>query len=126
MVRKGPVVAWEIVSTALYVHEWAGQVKGCNLTFCMLTSEHPTGRHCWQTLFCTSHRGSLGVSRCDPRSPLWCHKNFWSCVCIIHGKLLCKSLDLKMRAEGKEKTVLGIFVANLVENGQWEEAGVCC
>ena len=33
MVRKGPVIAWEIVSTALYVHEWAGQVKECNLTF---------------------------------------------------------------------------------------------
>ena len=40
-------------------------------------------------------------------------------MCIIHGRLLCKSLDLKMRAEGKEKTVLGIFVENLVENGQW-------
>lgn len=27
--------------------------------------------------------------------------------------------DSKMRAEGKEKTVLGIFVEHLVENGQW-------
>ena len=69
MVWKGPVIAWEIVSTALYVHEWAGQVNGCNLTFCMLTSEHPTGRHRWQALFCTSHRGSLGVSSSEPRSP---------------------------------------------------------
>lgn len=69
MVWKGPVIAWEIVSTALCVHEWAGQVNGCNLTFCMLTSEHPTGRHRWQALFCTSHRGSLGVSSSEPRSP---------------------------------------------------------
>lgn len=70
MVWKGPVIAWEIVSTALYVHKWAGQVKGCNLSACMLTSEHRTGRHPWQALFCASHRESLGVSPSEPRSPL--------------------------------------------------------
>lgn len=31
---RGPLLAWEKISTALYVHEWARQMKGCNPIFC--------------------------------------------------------------------------------------------
>ena len=93
MVWKGPVIAREIVSTALYVHKWAGQVKGCNLGFCMLASEHRRGRH---PLAGRVLRFTQGKPRGIPertKEPLRCRKDFWSCVGIIHGRLLSSSTN---------------------------------
>lgn len=69
MVWKGPVIAWEIVSTGLISTNGLGKEGGVILSFCMLTSEHRTGRHPGRLLFCASHRESL-VSPSEPRSLL--------------------------------------------------------
>lgn len=58
---RGPLLAWEKISTALYVHEWARQVKGCNLIFCMLASECCIGRLCQEAGLQASQRGILDV-----------------------------------------------------------------
>lgn len=94
--RRGPLRAWEKISTALYVHEWGRQVKECNPIFRMLTSEHPIGRHCWQAQFWSSHRGVLGVYLSEPRRPFGGATRASGPVSafIIHGKLVCKSPDL--------------------------------
>lgn len=104
---RGPLLAWEKISTALYVHEWARQMKGCNPIFCYVNIRCYIGRRCWQTRFWTSHRGRLGVSQSEPSSP-WCHEGFRSRTCIMQGKLLCKAADLD---EGwKEKAVCGVLL----------------
>lgn len=78
-----------------------GKWRGVIRSFVMLTSECYIGRRWWQTPFWTSHRGSLGVSQSEP-SRSWCHESFRSSTCVLHGKLLCKSPDLK-EGWGKRK-----------------------
>ena len=112
---RRPLTAWEKISTALYVHGWVRQMKGCNPIFCILTPEHHIGRCCWQAQFWTSHRGIPGGAP-QPRGA------GGAVGCIIFGKLLCNAPDLNEGGVGGggsgEKMVLEIFVENLVDSGQ--------